>query len=125
MSEISFTAEEKGVLQRIGDLTIKLDEVTEIISPNVRVSCFLCSCSDCESLCPCVMIIQLELKVKEVSRFHPSSSNARSSISMEEENGGEKDKEKDVGLPPKDTGCRKRMQELMRQFGTILRQVRC
>ena len=75
------------------------------------------------------MVIQLEVKVHEISRLHSSSNNAANSISKEKEKDKEKAaviaNKKPVDLPRKDTGCSKRMQELMRQFGTIMRQVRC
>ncbi|XP_078433410.1 transcription factor GTE1-like [Wolffia australiana] len=82
---------------------------------------------------------ELEQKVGEVSQFY-SNKNRPSNVASSKASGGgagsvakerEKEKEKASALgkmkpldvPRKDSGCTKRMQELMRQFGTILRQI--
>lgn len=82
----------------------------------------------------------------EVSQFYSSRKQSNNAISSKASGGGAssapKDKEKDkerekekekpamvgqkkpLDVPRKDAACTKRSQELMRQFGTILRQAR-
>lgn len=77
--------------------------------------------------------MQLEQKVNEVEQFYLSASKKQLNGSKGSSFLKDKDKERHVaGLKKqqqdasrREAAAAKRMQELMRQFGTILRQVKC
>ncbi|RYR56495.1 hypothetical protein Ahy_A05g022193 isoform A [Arachis hypogaea] len=118
--------EMEGFKCRVDDMISKVDEAS-IANGGSTISYFETGSFMCY-----VFFLQLEQKVNDIENFF-SSTNKRQN-NMDKGNSSTKDKDKEKHVPSikkqnkvatrREAAAAKRMQDLMRQFGTILRQAR-